>query len=133
MKKIRYTVKGMSCAACVAHVERAAARVVGEEHRTVSLLTNTLTVTLPDDADERKSFAELRAALKAAGYDLAEETKTNQNDEKAEFRRDLSRLVASIVLTLVLMYVAMGSMLGLPSPEIFATDPILFALVQLSS
>ena len=131
MKKIRYTVKGMSCAACVAHVERAAARVVGEEHRTVSLLTNTLTVTLPDDADERKSFAELRAALKAAGYDLAEETKTNQNDEKAEFRRDLSRLVASIVLTLVLMYVAMGSMLGLPSPEIFATDPILFALVQL--
>ncbi|MBQ2999367.1 MAG: heavy metal translocating P-type ATPase [Clostridia bacterium] len=132
MKKIRYTVKGMSCAACVAHVEHAAAKVVGEEHRTVSLLTNTLTVTLPDDADERKRFAELRAALKAAGYDLAEENETNATDTHAEFRRDLARLIASIVLTIVLMYVAMGSMLGLPSPEIFATEPILFALVQLA-
>ncbi len=132
MKKLRYSVKGMSCAACVAHVERAAAKVVGEEHRTVSLLTNSLTVTLPDDADERKTFSELRAALKAAGYDLAEPSDTENTDAKAEFRRDLSRLVVSIVLTLILMYVAMGSMLGLPSPAIFATDPILFALVQLA-
>lgn len=131
MKKLRYTVKGMSCAACVAHVERAAARVVGEEHRTVSLLTNSLSVTLPDDADERKIFAELRRSLKAAGYDLAEQSEHTPSDETAEFRRDLSRLIASIALTLVLMYVAMGSMLGLPSPKIFATDPILFALVQL--
>ena len=132
MKKLRYTVKGMSCAACVAHVERAAARVVGEEHRTVSLLTNSLSVTLPDDADERKIFAELRRSLKAAGYDLAEQSEHPPAEKTAEFRRDLSHLVASIVLTLVLMYVAMGSMLGLPSPKIFATDPILFALVQLA-
>lgn len=132
MKKLRYTVKGMSCAACVAHVERAAARVVGEEHRTVSLLSNSLGVTLPDDADERKIFAELRRSLKAAGYDLAEQSEHSPAEKTAEFRRDLSRLVASIVLTLVLMYVAMGSMFGLPSPKIFATDPILFALVQLA-
>ena len=132
MKKYRYTVKGMSCAACVAHVERSAAKVVGEEHRMVSLLTNSLTVTLPDDADERKIFAELRASLKAAGYDLAEQAEDRQGVERDALKRDRSRLVASIVLTLVLMYVAMAGMLGLPNPKIFANDPILFALVQLA-
>ena len=45
MKKLRYAVRGMSCAACVAHVEHAAARVVDKDAASVSLLTATLTVT----------------------------------------------------------------------------------------
>lgn len=132
MKKIRYTVKGMSCAACVSHVERAAAKVVGEENRAVNLLTNSLTVTLPDDADDRKIFSALKAALKSAGYDLQEDDGNRADAAKNEFRRSLRRLIASLILTLLLMYVAMGSMLRLPSPAIFERDPLLFALVQLA-
>ena len=48
MKRYRYRVTGMSCAACVAHVEHAAAKVCGKESIQVSLLTNSLTVTVDD-------------------------------------------------------------------------------------
>ncbi|MBO5937882.1 MAG: heavy metal translocating P-type ATPase [Clostridia bacterium] len=130
MKKLRYTVKGMSCAACVAHVERAAAKVVGEDARAVNLLTNSLTVTLDDNTDERKIFAALRASLKAAGYDLADEER-GTGVANQETKRASRRLVASLILTLILMYVAMGEMIGLPSPAIFERNPLLFALVQL--
>ncbi len=133
MKKFRYTVKGMSCAACVAHVERAAAKVVGEDRRTVSLLTNSLTITLPDDVDEKdekKTFSALRASLKAAGYDLLDE-KMGADTATKEAKKALRTLIASLVLTLLLMYVAMGEMIGLPAPAIFSRDPLLFALVQL--
>ena len=40
----QYTVTGMSCAACVARVEKAVAKVPGVESCAVSLLTNSLGV-----------------------------------------------------------------------------------------
>ena len=51
MAKIRYSIKGMTCAACVGHVERAAAGVLAKEKIdfTVSLLTNSLSVTYPEE------------------------------------------------------------------------------------
>ncbi len=127
MKKIRYSVEGMSCASCVAHVERAAGRVLGRENVTVSLLTNTLTVTVPDDAREDKLFGSLSRAIKAAGYSIKRideagppETKTGQRG-----------LYWSAALTALLMYVSMGSMIGLPVPEVFE-QPLIFAAVQLA-
>lgn len=131
MKKLRYQVKGMSCAACVAHVERAAAKVCGKDGVTVSLLTNTLSVTVPDDASEKAIFSELKHALSASGYGLSEETSNIASGREA-LRRELRRLVTSIVLTLLLMYVAMAGMIGLPSPAIFEQNPLLFSLVQLA-
>ena len=95
MKKFRYSDKGMTCAACVAHVERAAAKVVGEDARSVSLLTNSLTVTLPDDANEHRIFGELRTSLKAVGYDLLEQVDLSRAAERAALRRDRARLWAS--------------------------------------
>ena len=53
MKKIIFAVVGMTCAACVAHVERAARGALGEDVPfTVSLLSSTLTVTAADETDE---------------------------------------------------------------------------------
>ena len=43
MNKLKYGVKGMSCSACVAHVERAARSVV-EGEVTVSLITNSIII-----------------------------------------------------------------------------------------
>ena len=60
MKK--YTVTGMSCAACSAHVEKAVSKVEGVTSCTVNLLTNTLAVegTAPDEA--------VIEAVRQAGY-----------------------------------------------------------------
>ncbi len=133
MKK-RYNVKGMSCAACVAHVEHAASSVCGKENIVVSLMTNSLTVTLPDGTDEKKLFLSLQKALKSAGYTL--EADTGENGEKKdiasiELKSSVKRLIASGILTLILMFIAMGHMFGIPMPHIFHTHAYLFGALQL--
>ena len=130
MKK-RYDVRGMSCAACVAHVEHAASKVCGEENVSVSLITNSLTVTLEDSFDEKKLYLDLKKALKDAGYTLEDSGTTKKNIADDEFRRGLGRLVWSALLCAILMVVAMGHMVGLPMPRVFAEHPYLFALLQL--
>ncbi|MBQ4226198.1 MAG: heavy-metal-associated domain-containing protein, partial [Oscillospiraceae bacterium] len=40
----KYSVSGMSCAACQAHVEKAVSRVAGVTSCSVSLLTNSMSV-----------------------------------------------------------------------------------------
>ena len=133
MKKIKYNVKGMSCAACVAHVEHAAAKVCGEENVSVSLLTNSLTVTAEDSSNEEKLFLSLKKSLKGAGYALEkqEDGQKRQDISAEEFRKNLKRLIFSSVFTLLLMYVAMGHMLSLPLTHFLAENGVIFALIQL--
>ena len=120
----------MSCAACVAHVEASAAKVCDRENVSVSLLTNSLTVTVEDTADEKDIAEKLRRALKAAGYTLVVDMGARENIERIEQKKSLARLIASCVITVVLMYVAMGHMMGLPVPGSLH-DPLISASVQL--
>lgn len=130
MKKIRYGVKGMSCAACVAHVEAAAKKVCGENEVTVSLLNNSLTVLADDNADEKALSAKLKASLRSAGYTLISDTDQTKNIEKSTQRANLIKLTVSLTLTAVLMYVAMGHMIGLPTPHVLH-DPIFSTVLQM--
>ena len=134
MKKLKYCVKGMSCAACVAHVEHAAAKVCGKENVSVSLLTNSITVTAEDPANEEKLFASLKKSLKGAGYTLERDSgaASKKNIAAEEWKRGLRKLISSAVLTLILMYVAMGHMIGLPLTHALAKNGVLFALIQLA-
>lgn len=131
MKKLRYEIKGMSCAACVAHVEHACARVCGKENIQVSLLTNSLTVLSEDSTDEKALFDALQKSLSAAGYGLVSPSDTLEDSAEKEWHRGLRKLVFSCVLTLLLMYVAMGEMLGLPIPSALTKNGAVFALCQL--
>lgn len=131
MKKIKYGVKGMSCAACVAHVEASAAKVCGAENINVSLLTNSITVTVEDSADESKLFSDLKKALKLAGYTLTAYDLSGEKIQKTEQKKALARLIASAAITLVLMYVAMGAMMGLPVPKIIAENHLFSAILQM--
>ncbi len=128
MKK-RYNVRGMSCAACVTHVEHAAAAVCGKENVSVSLMTNSLTVTVPDGTDEKKLFGRLSASLKSAGYGLSDK---EEDGAAAELKDSKRRLIASAIITAALMVVAMGHMVGLPMPHLLHEHPYLFGLLQLA-
>ena len=134
MKKLRYTVKGMSCAVCVAHVERTAASVCGDGSALVSLLTNSLTVTVPDDTDEAALFITLKKALKNAGYTLLRPTDSNsgKNAGQEDYRRARRTLIASLIITAALMYVSMGHMLSLPLPKFITDDAVVFSLLQIA-
>jgi heavy metal translocating P-type ATPase len=117
LKKEIFAVTGMTCAACVAHVERAARSVLSDEIPfTVSLLSGTLSVTVEDDVSVDALYRRLLAALRRAGYGL--EKKGEQGEEvraARERRREGARLVAAITLTALLMVVAMWHMTPLPA------------------
>ncbi len=132
MKKLRFTVKGMSCAACVAHVEHAAAKVCPKENISVSLLTNSMTVLCEDGVSEDKLFSSLDRALSSAGYGLSAQGDRGGSGEGDGLRRDLRRLILSGIFTLLLMYVAMGRMIGLPVPSFLTQNGVIFGLCQLA-
>ncbi len=121
MQRYTYSIKGMSCAACVGHMERAVRGVVREgDSFTVSLLTNTLTVTAEREMNEgeRAVFEErLRIAVKNAGYEVVTDAQAETVEESTEFRKKRTRLIISAALTLCIMYLSMGGMVGLPIPK----------------
>ena len=62
----KYSVTGMSCAACVSRVEKAVSRVAGVSSCTVSLLTNSMGV------EGSAKPSEIIKAVEKAGYKAAE-------------------------------------------------------------
>lgn len=129
MKKIRYGVKGMSCSACVAHVEKAAAKICGKENINVSLMTNSITVTADESVDEEKLFSELKKSLGSAGYKL-QKSSNFDSAGKDEYRKGIVKLVFSIVITLILMYVSMGHMLSFPLPHLLSHNASILSSLQ---
>ncbi len=131
MKKLRYKVKGMSCAACVAHVERAAKSVFENNDITVSLLTNSITLTVDDNESDEMVFSVLKKALKRSGYGLErEDISANDKGVQEEYKRGIKRLVYSIVITSCLMYISMGHMLSLPIPSFISDNAAVFSAIQ---
>lgn len=135
MKSEKFQITGMTCAACSAHVEKAAAGVAGVDKVSVSLLMNTMTVEYDTPATPQA----ICAAVEAAGYGAAaagQQAAGTDNREGAledkETPRIRRRLIASVCLLLPLMYVSMGALMwGWYLPESFAGNPWAIALYQL--
>ena len=135
MIRLNYPIRGMTCAACVAHVERAVRGVLREnDNFTVSLLTNSISVFLADDIEKQELDAleeRLIAAVRASGYTLLKEAPKDDGGEAAEAKKAIFRLILSAFFTLFVMYLSMGNMIGLPIPSILLKNPVLMAVVQL--
>ena len=137
MKRIQYGIKGMSCAACVSHVERAVQKVLEQgDAFSVSLLTNSVVITTDReiDASELQALeAKLAASVASAGYELVKEQQKKTETDR-EFQKKRTRLIISAAFTLAIMYFAMGGMIGLPIPSFLkGTDGAIFmALLQLA-
>lgn len=123
--KHQYFVKGMVCAACVTHVERAAEKCGFQDIR-VNLLTTA--ISFESELGSAETEKRLSVALRAAGYDLLIERK-EKTDER-EYRKIKRSLILSLVLSALLMLVAMGHMLGIPEPN-FSLYPACAAALQI--
>jgi len=107
MKK-KYLVKGMSCSACVSSVEKAVCKIEGVTNVNVSLMNNTLELETDTVSDD-----DIIKAVKKAGYKISiNDTKYN---EISNIRK--SKLIISVIFFIILLYIAMGSMIGLPIPS----------------
>lgn len=121
----KFCVKGMSCASCVSHVEKAVAKLGNSENINVSLLNNTLELDTDILTDE-----EIMKAVKKAGYKIS---KIEDNSYNKTSNSKKIKLIISVIFLILLLYVAMGSMIGLPLPSfINGMDHILaFAFTQI--
>lgn len=135
MKSEKFQITGMTCAACSAHVEKAAAGVAGVDKVSVSLLMNTMTVEYDTPATPQAICAAVEAAgygADAAGQQAAGTDNREGALEDKETPRIRRRLIASVCLLLPLMYVSMGALMwGWYLPESFAGNPWAIALYQL--
>lgn len=129
----QYNVTGMSCASCVARVEKVVNKVEGVTSCSVNLLTNSMSV----DGDVKSS--DVISAVEKAGYgaslkgNSSKENKTNDEPLKdTETPKLKKRLFSSLVFLLLLMYISMGHMMwGFPLPSILANNHIAMGLIQL--
>ena len=127
----KYNVKGMSCAACSARVEKAVGAVEGVDSCNVNLLTNSMVVEGNVTEDS------IIAAVVAVGYSaekFEENNERTKNDIPVKNELDVlkKRLFWSLGFLVALMYVSMGAgMWGWPLPMFLAENHIATGLVQL--
>ena len=113
MKKEHYLVKGMSCAACQAHVDKAVRNTDGVISCNVNLLTNSMDV----EYDENKvDSSKIITSVRNAGYDakVHNEKLTTKELSDSETPKLLRRLIISVIILIPLFYLGMGFMLNWP-------------------
>src|SRR5690606_30049820 len=119
-------VHGMTCASCSATVERGVGKLPGVQNANVNLAAETLTL----DYDPAEiSLQQVVSAVADAGYQAVLPVDNSLEDElerkKAHKARRLQnlklRFVISGILTIPLLVISMGPMLGLKLPAFF--DP----------
>ena len=127
----KFVITGMTCAACAAHVERAAASVPGVHSASVNLMLGSLVC----DRDENVDPAAIVAAVTAAGYGAVPESEARRDlhaEQDAAVKAMGRRLLWSVVCLAPLFYLSMGHMMGLPLPGIFLglENAITYSLTQ---
>lgn len=133
--KNKFDITGMSCAACVARVEKAVNAVNGVTECAVNLLTNSMIVSGTASAEK------IIKAVTDAGYG-AQPVKATNSSKKNTHNSDplqdkespalLKRLFWSLGFLLILMYFSMDHMMwNFPLPPFFENNHVAIGLVQL--
>ena len=131
-------VHGMTCASCSATVERVVGKLPGVQNANVNLAAETLTL----DYDPAEiSLQQVVSAVEEAGYQAVLPVDNTIEDElerkKARKEKRLQnlkqRFTISAILTVPLLFLSMGPMLGLQLPAFLepSINPLKNALAQL--
>ena len=135
-EKKEYKLSGMTCAACAMTVEMAVKDLETVEDVSVNLATERLSL-LPKAGFDSQQVLD---AVAEAGYHAEEKGKNRPSDvsEEAamkaqELQKKKQQLLILLVTTLPLLYISMGSMVGLPLPSFLdhMVHPLVFVLSQL--
>jgi Cu+-exporting ATPase len=134
-KEVSIPVSGMTCAACAKAIERAVGKLEGVNQVSVNYATEK---TLVKYNSEVTRLSEIKQAIVKAGYKPLEiDQTTSVDDENARKNHEVkilwTKFLVSASFTIPLLYIAMGSMIGLPVPKIISMDdnPVNFIGIQL--
>jgi Cu+-exporting ATPase len=153
MKKQRIVISGMTCTACAKAIERSVGKLEGVHSANVNFATEKLDVEYDENIVD---IDRINKAINKAGYEAWDEEKqerqyirekgsiiniveskkqadTDKERKEKEIRLMWTRFVVALVFTIPLLYIAMGSMIGLYLPDIISPEksPVNFAISQL--
>lgn len=139
MKTEKFEVTGMTCTACVAHVEKSVSKLKGIQTVQVNLLTNSMTVSYNENDIDN---SEIEKSVESAGYKAHLKSdnptaKTGKPEARPDYVREEQeemkhRWWVSLAFLVPLFYVSMGHMMGLPLPAFLSghQNAMSFALTQ---
>ena len=135
-EKKEYKLSGMTCAACAMTVEMAVKDLETVEEVSVNLATERLSL-LPKAGFDSQQVLD---AVAEAGYQAEEKGKNKPSDVSEEavikaqkLQKKKQQLLILLLTALPLLYISMGSMVGLPLPSFLdhMAHPLVFVLSQL--
>lgn len=135
-EKKEYKLSGMTCAACAMTVEMAVKDLETVEDVSVNLATERLSL-LPKAGFDSQQVLD---AVAEAGYHAEEKGKDKPSDVSKEavikaqkLQKKKQELLILLITALPLLYISMGSMVGLPLPSFLdhMAHPLVFVLSQL--
>ena len=135
LREVTIPISGMTCASCAASVEKAVGKLEGVEKASVNFATERATVVYDTNTTR---ISEIKQAISKVGYKALEIEAGQQIDEEEERReKEMKALwrkfLVSAILTVPLLYIAMGHLMGIMLPDIIEPmiNPLNFALVQM--
>ena len=135
-EKKEYKLSGMTCAACAMTVEMAVKDLETVEDVSVNLATERLSL-LPKAGFDSQQVLD---AVAEAGYQAEEKGKDRPSDVSEEavikaqkLQKKKQELLILLITALPLLYISMGSMVGLPLPSFLdhMAHPLVFVMSQL--
>lgn len=128
MKKIILSIDGMTCSACSNGLEKYLLKQDGIINASVNLVMSNALIEYDESKLNQKNIEEFvkKAGFKSLGLYTDIKTKNNAKNNNILF-------IIFLILAIVLMYVSMGHMVGLPTFEFLNmhTHPISYALALL--
>ena len=122
MRKEHYDITGMSCSACSARIEKVLGKQKGVEQVSVNLLKNSMVI----DYDEAViDAATIVGKITKLGFGATLHNGTGPVAAAKPVEAEdvvgamIRRLIISLILTIPVFYLAMGSMFGWPMPAVF--------------
>lgn len=128
----KFDVSGMTCSSCVANITKAVEKLDGVSDANVNLMTNSMKVNFDENiVDDEKIIG----AVEKIGYGASPAGEKTKSEDRPLDDREKAlkhRLISSIIFMVILMYIAMGPMVNLPTPGIFhgREGAIIFAFSQ---
>lgn len=148
MKKEVYNVGGMSCAACSSGIERVTRKIEGVKRSDANLTTGKLVIFYDD---EIASSQQIIDSVKKLGFEIQLDEKyrneTTQNkgvnlkkiakkredEDNEELLNKKHNLIGAVIFSIILMYISMGHIIGIPLIDIINqnTHPQNWVLIQI--
>ena len=125
-------VEGMTCSACANRVERVTKKLQGVQESNVNFATEKLTIVIDEDV---AGYSDIKTAVEKAGYKLEKEDKAKEDKKESNPAKELlNRFIISVILTVPLLIISMGHMVGMHLPSIIdpMINPLNFALIQIA-